>query len=207
MVHANEILEGLVEACKAHDDIPESVTFSTVELDSTGQHSNVSFPIIEFSIEEIERVESRNSEKWGIETDDSGTEIGYIFTEWFDMRVTATVMTAVGTQYTHRDLGQTLEQTLYRYDKLGLDNNLPCPDEPGTLLDVNWITLQGLNPDHSFGMSPSVRQRKLQLDIAFTHEIRTTDLGIEYDTLQNINSPTDAVDGSDDGVIDLVVSP
>lgn len=195
MVQPNDILESLTAACKRHGDIPSAVTYSTVVLDGAGEHSNVAPPIIEFSVEELDRVESRNSEKWGIETDDDGTEVGYYFTQWFDLTVAVEVFTVTGTPLNHRDLEQALRRALYRYDSYGIGDPLPHPtreDEP--LRDICWLIVQETHPNHDFGQSPSVRARTITLDIGFTHEIRTTDLGIEYDTLEEADIGVELVD-------------
>lgn len=194
MVHADTILESIVTACRQHDDLPSDLTYATIILDEEGEHSDVSPPLVEFRVENIERDMSRNSEKWGVETDANGTEIGYIYTQWWDLYVTANVFTVTGTRHTHRELEQQLRRTLYRYDKCGLNNQLPYPDDPTTgLKDVNWLRIDETAPDHNFGMSPTVRTRDLGLDIGFTHEVRTTDLGIEFDTVEEIHVPTEAV--------------
>lgn len=207
MVHANTILESLITTCKADDVLPDDLTYATVELDETGQHSNVSPPVVEFSIDGIDRDRARNDETWGVATDDTGTEIGYIYTQWFDLEVTVTVLTVAGSSHNHRELDQALRQALYRYDIHGPSEQLPDPDDPTTRLpDVNWLAIDETNPSHDFGRSPSVRTRQVGLDIGFTHEITTMDLGIEYDVVENVRTPTDAVaSADDDDVINLVL--
>jgi len=188
MVQLNTILEGMVEACNQSSILPDSVTYSTVVLDSGGQHSNIRPPVIEFSVDNIDRDKSRNTERVGVERDDEGREIGYIYTQWFDAIVTAEVLSVAGTKFNHRDLEQQLRQTLYQYDLHGLNNQLPDPDNPSsTLRDVNWISLDSINPDRDFATSPSVRTRTVNMDVGFTHEIKTSDYGIKYDEAEEID--------------------
>ena len=204
MVHANDILESFVVACRQHSDISDDVTFATVELDADGDHSDVSPPIIEFTIEDIERDMSRNTERYGVEIDEDGLEIGYIYKRWYDMTVVAEVFTVSGSSWDHRTLDQDLRQTLYRYDSHGLNQQLPDPDNPTEPLgDVSWVFVEEVEPNNDFSMSPSVRTRLVSIDVGFTHEIRTTDLGIEYDVVEDVKVPTTATSDTSSKSIDL----
>lgn len=178
MVHADTILESLVHACKESDFLPSAVTYSTIVLDSGGDHSDVQPPVIEFSVDYIEKDQSRNTEKVGVETD-GGKEIGYLFQEWFDLRVVAEVLTVSGTKYTHRELSQQLRKTLYQFDTHGMAQQLPDPDSVGdTLNGISWLFLDSIEPDTDFALSPSIRTRQLSLQVGHTHTFRTS----EFDT-------------------------
>lgn len=188
MVQLDTILEGMVKACNQSTMLPDAVTYSTVVLDSGGDHSNVHPPVIEFSVNEIERDTSRNTERVGVETDSDGTEIGYIYTQWFDAIVEAEVLSVASTNYNHRELEQGLRNSLYQYDLHGLNEQLPDPSDPSKpLRDVNWVSLGYTTPGSDFGMSPSVRTRTVSIDVGFTHEIRTSDYGIKYEEAEEID--------------------
>lgn len=194
MVHADTILESLVTACKSSNILPAAVTYSTIVLDSGGDHSNVTPPTIEFTVARISKDQSRNTERVGSEFDQNGIEIGYIFEEWFDLRVTAEITTVSGTKYTHRELSQQLRTTLYQYDSHGMEFPLPDPDATDApLAGIDWLFLDAIEPDTDFALSPSVRTQELSLQVGFSHEFRTTDLGVDYDTVEavKVNNVTD----------------
>lgn len=205
MVHADTILESIVVACRRSDSIPSDVTFATVELDAEGEHSNVSPPVIEFTVENIDRDVSRNTERVGIETDEAGDPIGYIFTRWFDMTITTEILTVAGTKFTHRGLDQDLRETLVIYDTNAINEPLPDPNDPSKpLLDVNWFRVGEITPNNDFGMSPTVRGRTVTIDVGFTHEYRTSELGFEYDTIEDVEGVIESIeltadDEDDDG--------
>lgn len=205
MVHLNEILEGLVRACKEANDLPPDVTYATVELDSSGEHSDVTPPVIEFSVDDIVRDRSRNTEMVGYEYNDDGHQDGYRFTQWFDATVTAEIISVAQTQYNHRELDRLLRQTLTRFDKHSpLTQQLPDPEDPNeTLNDVGSIVVENSEPSHDFDMSPSVRTRQVGLVIDFVHEFKTSELGIEYNSLEEVEVPTDWVSTTDSGGIEL----
>jgi len=187
MVQLNTILESLVVACKRNSKVPDAVTYSTVVLDSGGDHSNIRPPIVEFSVEEIERDTSRNTERVGIETDEDGTEIGHIYTMWLDAVVNVEVLTVAGTNFNHRELEQLHRKALYQYDKHGMNHRLPDPDNTSeTLDDVSWVSMSDISPDRDFSLSPSIRTRNITLDVGFTHEISTSEMGIEFDQVDDI---------------------
>lgn len=192
MTHADTILESLVTVCRDMDIISPNVTYSTIALDAEGEHSNVSPPIIEFTVDEIERTQNRNTEKVGVETDSDGNKIGYIFERWFDMSVVAEALVVTQTNETHRGLEQDLQDTMYIYDKYGMNRPLPDPDstDNSVLTGVNWLILDETTPDNDFTMNPSIRTRNVRLEIGFSHEFRTSDLGIEYDRIENVDLTT-----------------
>lgn len=187
MVQLNTILDSLVIACKQNNKLPSDVTYSTIVLDSGGDHSNVNPPVIEFSVESIERDTSRNTEKVGIETNENGREIGHIYTSWFDAVVNAEVLTVAGTKYNHRELEQLLRDALYQYDLHGMNHQLPRPDDTTQKLrDVSWISINSIQPDQDFSFSPSVRTRTLSLDVGFTHEVLTSEMGISFEEVDDV---------------------
>lgn len=193
MVHPDDILESMVTACKQRSVLPHDVTYATVELDSGGRHSNVSPPVIEFKVDDIARDRSRNTEKVDTLTDDDGVETDYVWTQWWDMVVSAKVLSVAGTQYTHRELDQELQQSLYKFDAHGPGRPLPHPDDPNEILhDVNWLVVNSREPANDFGMSPSVRSRDVTFNIGFTHELTSSDLGIEHDNVEDVSIDVDA---------------
>lgn len=199
MVHLNTILESLVTVCKQSGQIPEEVTYATVALDGDGEHKDVSPPVIEFSVDSVDRDTSRNTERVGLEFDDAGNEIGYIYRPWFDAVVNAEVLSVSGTQYNHRELEQQLRLALYRYDKRGVGEQIPDPsDTTSGLRGVSWVRVDSIQPDRDFSTSPTVRTRNSSISVGFEHEISTSDLGIEYDTVEDVDFDLSVV-FSDDG--------
>lgn len=193
MVQLNTILEGLVEGCKGSDAVPDAVTYATIVLDRGGIHSDVTPPVIEFSVDNVQRRTDRNTERVG-EYTNGGTDNGFIYTQWFDARVQAEVITVQDTSYTHRELEQSLRTALYKFDSHGADQQPPDPDDPSQpLADVSRIALDSFEPTQQFNLQPSVRTRVVPLDIEFVHEITSADLGEEYETFDDVEITTDVV--------------
>lgn len=194
MVQLNTILESLMTACKQSSVLPNAVTYSTIVLDSSGAHSDVTPPVIEFSIENIDRRHDRNTEIVGKEHDANGNEIGFRYAQWFDAEVTAEVFTVQKTNFNHRELEQKLRKTLYTYDKHGPDHNLPDPDQPSNpLYDVTKFSLRTVNPEQQFNLQPSVRTRNVALDVEFVHEVTSSELGVEYASAEDVEISIDVV--------------
>lgn len=200
MVTANTLLESLATTCRRSDAVPSDVTYATVELDAEGEHSDVSLPVVEFYITDIDRNRNRNTEVVGRELDDTGAEIGYVYEQWFDAYVSVDISTVPQTQLTHRELDQRVRRALYRHDTHGPGEPLPKPNSTGVLGDVAWIHTDEISRANDFGMSPSVRGRQIDLEIGFTHQLTSSDLGIEYETVENVSIPTGYVLGDDNAV-------
>lgn len=193
MVRIDTILESLVIACRESDVLPGAVTYSTIVLDAEGDHSDVSTPVIEFSVEDISRDQSRNTEKVGIVVNDDGTEEAFIYELWFTAMINAEVFTVEATEYTHRGLESDLQTTLYGYDEYGINNQLPDPDNPTEpLSNVSWLTYEETTPDNDFGFNPSVRTRNTVIDVGFNHEFLSTDF-TEHDILETVETDFESV--------------
>jgi len=188
MVQPNTLLESLVTTCRQFDALPAQVTYATVELDGDGEHSNVSLPLIEFTFDAKERNRRRNTERVGVTYNEDGSESGYIYEEWYDGRIIASVETVPQMDHTHRDLAEQLRKTLYRHDIHGPGVALPDPQHPTeTITGVSEFVTDTVTPANDFGSSPTSRVQTLEIDVAFSHTYTSADLGIEYDVLRDIN--------------------
>lgn len=197
MVHVNTVLESLVTVCQQSDELPRAVTYSTVQLDEEGQHSNVSPPVIEFSVDQLDRDLSRNTERVGWIADADDNKIGYWFTAWYTATITADVLTVAGTRYTHRDLNRALERALLPYDNhyRELDRELPDPESPSEPLEnVSGVRLPGTQPNHDFSVSPSIRRRRQDIEVMFEDDINSVDLVGPEPTLTDQDTTADVED-------------
>jgi len=207
MVKPNTVLESFVTICERSPALPSDVTYSTIELDRAGEHSNVSLPVIEFKYNSVERDTSRNTEKVGVEYDDNDNPIGYIFTRWLTAEIKANIYTVAQSSYNSRRLRQQLDYVLYLYDSRSprtARKPLPDPNNPSIALpDIDQVTVAGYEPAHSLGLSPALRDEQVSIEAQFTHELRTSELGIEYELVEEIDTPTDWVETKDDGSVEL----
>lgn len=193
MVHLDTILEGLVEACNDANLLSDQITYSTIVLDREGKHSDIQPPVVEFSVEEVQRDTSRNSELNQTVFDDNGDSIDRVYSRWWDAIISAEVLSVAGTSFTHRGIEQDLRQVLYQFDKHGLDEQIPDPDNSGQYLDnVTEFKLQSINPEMDFATSPSIRTRRLRIDTKFVQDVLGTDLGKDYDQVEKVNQNTGA---------------
>lgn len=187
MATSNEILESLRVACRRSDHLPSSVTYSTVQLDSQGEHANVSLPIIEFEINEIDPIKDHNTSRTGVEVDDRGNEVGYVHDHVFQMEMQANVMTASQGAYNHRQLDQRLRDILTLYDKSDLAKPLPHPENRDEILEgIIEFEVGSIQPAHDFGTSPTLRARQIKIYVEYKYERLTSDLGVEYEVIEDV---------------------
>lgn len=181
MVHLDTILEGLRTACNNATLLSDQITYATIVLDREGDHSDITPPVVEFSIEEIQRDTSRNTEKNGPVVDDSGKQVDGLYSRWWNATIAVEVLSVAGTGFTHRGIEQDLRQVLYQFDNHGPNKQIPDPDNPETGLEnVTELKLQSVEPQMDFNTSPSIRTRRLRIDTKFVHDLRATDLGEEF---------------------------
>jgi hypothetical protein len=187
MVHLDTILEGLRTACNNATLLSDQITYATIVLDREGDHSDITPPVVEFSVEEIQRDTSRNTEKNGPVVDNSGKQVDGLYSRWWNATIAVEILSVTGTDFTHRGIEQDLRQVLYRFDNHGPNKQIPNPDDPKTGLEnVTELKLQSVEPQMDFNTSPSIRTRRLRIDTKFVHDLRATDLGEEfYDAGEN----------------------
>jgi len=167
--------------------MPSQLTYATVELDADGNHSTVSLPFIEFTFDAFERDRSHNTDRVGETQAKDGSQSGYVYEEWYDARIVASVETVPQLDYTHRDLAERLRKSLYRYDVHGPGHALPDPEHPTTSLNgVSEFAVDTVTPTNDFGSSPSRRAQSVEIDVGFEHQYTSAELGIEYGVLRDI---------------------
>ena len=180
MVHLDTILEGLRTSCNNATFLSDQITYATIVLDREGNHSDVTPPVVEFSVEEIQRDTSRNTEKNSpVFEDDQGYD--QIYSRWWNATIAVEVLSVAGTDFTHRGIEQDLRKVLYQFDNHGPNKQIPDPDDPEIGLDnVTELKLQSIEPQMDFNTSPSIRTRRLRIDTKFVHDLRATELGEEF---------------------------
>jgi len=189
MVYAGTVLDGIAEALDSVGAHPEAVKYATLELDDSGEHANVSLPVIEIAPTQIERNTDHNTNKVGYETNDDGERIGRIYEYGFDMILTVDHITAPQTRHTSRTLEQQTKEHLGIYDTRMIDADLPHPETGSPLSSVN-IVVGADEPANNFSSSPSLRIERLTLSATFTHEIRETELRGAQTPITAVQTPS-----------------
>lgn len=192
MVRAHTVLRSVVTAIQQSNRLPESITYSTWELNAEGGQANVVPPIIEITPETVIRSRPHNTDFVGHATDDNGNDIGYIFDTKFEVEILIDVWTAEGDRYDPKQIGQQLRYAMYRYDDKQLGVPLPDPDSPDeALTGIDRFVLNDGQVANDLAMTPALRRWRQTADVWFTERVNTAEEYGESDYIVNVVGPED----------------
>jgi hypothetical protein len=188
MVFADTVLRATATGVSNSGLLPDDVTFSIVELDSEGEHADVSPPIVEFEPIEIFRDRSRNNERSGYVLNDDGERIGRTYEQWFTMEFRADVSVAARTDFDERTLHRRLLDALSVFDSHTLDEPLPDPrnNDQEYLADVHSLSVLRTQPNNQLQSSPAVRGSRTRSQVLFQHELDETELTGSTDPIRTV---------------------
>lgn len=175
MVAPQTVLESLATALHESGRLPDETTYATLELDADGAQSDVEPPIVELTLANLACILDRNTELVGYETDANGNHIGRIYRENFELQAQLDCLTADGSQYDAREMGQQLRAALAQYDSAKLADPLPDP-ETGTPLSAVWhVSAEGSSRPNDLSMTPALRRTQTEVVCRFSEEYASTD--------------------------------
>lgn len=176
MVRPDTALDGVVTALKESNRLPDATTYSIYEVDSDGGQANLRPPIVEVTTNDVMRSDSHNTDLVGMETDNAGNEIGYIFNAQFEMPFQIDVWTAEGGDYDPHELGEAVRYALYQYDDQQRGLPLPDPNDPSTnLSEVEKFTMGDGGIRNDLSMTPALRRWRQTGDIWFHETVNTAE--------------------------------
>jgi hypothetical protein len=201
MVYAETVLRSIATVLVDAKQLPDDLTFATVELDQSGEHADVELPVVELTAETVDRNQSRNTERVGMVYDATNTPVGYEYAYSFDMRARMEILTAARSENDARELSQTIRFLLSEYDDHSIGNPLPDPSDDGVLDEVTEFVVGGRTTENDFSLSHALRREVFEIDCGFVHRFDETELVGERDVVTSVLTPgTDDVvqgDGAD----------
>lgn len=176
MVEAQTVLESFATALHDSGRFPDEMTYATLELDADGEHADVEPPIVEITMQQLERSSNRNTELVRHETDANGNHIGRIYRSLFRLQARFDLLSAAGSQYDARDLGQSLRTAFVEYDTRQMGQHLPDPDaDTGVLTDISPLMVQDESRPNDLSMTPALRRTRTFVECWFTDEYSSLD--------------------------------
>jgi hypothetical protein len=199
MVRPDTIAKSITTACKESGRFPTATSYSTFELDTTGGQSNVRPPVIEVTVIDSIRSRPHNTDFVCYTTDDDGNRTGRIYHALFELSLQIDVWTAEHDEFDPYELGQSVRQTLYRYDDHMIDDPLPDPDDPSTPLgDIDRVAVNEGSVENDLTMTPALRRWRQTVEIWFHEEVRTD---LPHITTVETPTPGQSESGSDIQVV------
>ena len=176
MVEAQIILESVATALHDSGRLPDATTYATLEIDAEGAQANIEPPVVEITMQDLDRDTRSNTEFVGYETDANGNRIGRRYESWFQLRAQLDCLSADGSSYDARDMGQQLREALRRYDTHQLGRPLPDPENPSNgLRSVRTVEVGEETRANDLSMTPALRRTRTMLECWFKDEYSSVD--------------------------------
>lgn len=192
MSRPDTVLRSVKTALKESGRMPDSMSYSTFELDTEGDQSNVRPPVVEITVISSIRSRPHNTDFAGFATDENGNHIGRIFHALFEMELQIDVWTAEGGSFNPHDIGEEVRKSLYRYDSHQFSDSLPDPDAPSNALgDIDYVSVGDGSVENDLSMTPALRRWRQTMEIWFHEEINTAEEYGAEDFIVDVVSPSD----------------
>lgn len=191
MVDAQTVLESVATALHDSDRLPDETTYATLELDPGGAQADVQPPVVELTLQELARDTTSNTEFVGYETDSNGNRIGRRYQSWFRLQVQLDCLSADGSEYDAREMGQQVREALRRYDTRQLGRPLPNPDgSGGNLYAVRTVAVENSSRPNDLSMTPTLRRTRTNLSCWFKDEYSSVDYDGPADYIEDYSIST-----------------
>jgi len=192
MARPDTVLKSIKTAIKQSGRLPNSTSYATFELDSTGAQSNVRPPIVEITNTSTIRSRPHNTDFSGFATDNAGNHIGRIYDALFEMEIQIDVWTAAGDDYDQKEIGGAVRRALYQYDSVQVDDKLPDPSDPDTTLgDIDYFTVDEGSPANDLSMTPALRRWRQSGEVWFRERVNTAEEYGADDFIASVKTPAD----------------
>lgn len=209
MVSPTTILTALASAIRDSGQLPSSTTYATLELDPSGEHSDLTLPILEITISSLDRDQTRNTEVVRHETDADGNQIGEIYRSKFEMAVQFDCIATGESSVDSREMTESLREALRQYDTRQLGSALPNPDGTAPLNEVTSFVTGAGRVVNDLSMTPAMRRSRTAVECTFVDEFSSVDYEGPMDYITTVTSPADGdtvTDSTTDADLDLITS-
>lgn len=194
MAYPQTVLESLAKALHESGRLPDETTYATLEIDPEGKQANVTPPVVEITVETLQRETNRNTELVNYETDSNGNHIGKIYRSSFILLVRFDCWSADGDSYDSRDMGNQLRDALALYDSRKMGETLPHPDSGKNTLDDVWNVAVGeTSRPNDLSMTPALRRTRTLVECRFSDEYSSTDYYGPQDYIQDYEITTEVL--------------
>jgi hypothetical protein len=177
MAGQDDVLRALVRAIEESSQLDASVqselTLSTVELDAGGEHSNVTTPIVEFIGRDEARRRPTNTDLVGFTTDSQGRRNGRVYEAIFRTEIECNTITSQVDPFDGREISYDVARTLRPYtDQIGAKQFTDIDtDDDNVGGSIQRFQILSRDPQHDFGMSPSMRRWQQLFEVVYTDSI------------------------------------
>lgn len=156
MVRPRTIISAIIHSLQQSDDIPSETNFVGYNPDINSE--SIKLPVIVVSTGPRVNLSDTNTDFIGHKTDDSGDEIGYIYSTLYTFELDVAVWTAHDSKYSPRIIGDAVRDVLYSHASSGPALPLTYPDDGSPIDDVWRFILQDGSQNDDLTTSPTLRR-------------------------------------------------
>ena len=155
MVRVQELIEAVIYSLSQSDTIPDKTSF--IDHIPNIETEAIKLPVISVYPGQKVYLSDENSDFSGFNKDDNGNNIGRIYESLYTVEVTIAVYTADGSQFSAREIMNSIRDKMFTHESSGLQRPLRNPDD--SVIDEVWrVAIQSGEQNDDFGTSPTLRR-------------------------------------------------
>lgn len=170
MVRPQEIIDAVIATFGRSSKLPSEASFVGYEPDINSEP--ISLPLIQVVTGPMAKVSDTNTDFIGYQTDADGNDIGRKYETGYTIQLDVSVLTAHGSKYSPREIGNTIRDLLYEHATAG--PNKPLVDEDGNSLDEVWrFYLQEAEQTDELTRNPTLRRWRQTITVSAVEQYVT----------------------------------
>jgi hypothetical protein len=155
MVSTQEVIDAIIYALESSDVITDDASYIDHDPDITTEA--IKLPVIQVSPNIKNRISDENTDFIGLVDGESENSVKEVYEALYTLDVTIAAWTAEGSQYSGREIQESITEALFKYETSGMDEPLKKSD--GSVIDDIWrFTVQTGEQNDDLNTTPTLRR-------------------------------------------------
>jgi len=186
MVSTQEVIDAIIYALESSDVVTDDASYIDHDPDITTEA--IKLPVIQVSPNIKNRISDENTDFIGLVDGESENSVKEVYEALYTLDVTIAAWTAEGSQYSGREIQESITEALFKYETSGM--NEPLKKSDGSVVDDIWrFTVQTGEQNDDLNTTPTLRRwRKtvvVSMSETFESEEQDTITGADEDVSVN----------------------
>jgi len=155
MVSTQEVIDAIIYALESSDVVTDDASYIDHDPDITTEA--IKLPVIQVSPNIKNRISDENTDFIGLVDGESENSVKEVYEALYTLDVTIAAWTAEGSQYSGREIQESITEALFKYETSGMDEPLKKSD--GSVIDDIWrFTVQTGEQNDDLNTTPTLRR-------------------------------------------------
>jgi len=155
MVSTQEVIDAIIRALETSNVVTDDASYIDHDPDITTEA--IKLPVIQVSPNTKNRISDENTDFVGLKEGESDSTAREVYEALYALDVTIAAWTAEGSQYSGREIQESITEVLFKYETSGM--NEPLKKSDGSVIDGIWrLAVQTGEQNDDLNTTPTLRR-------------------------------------------------